>query len=295
MKATNCGKHVFEVPMAFCVSQERTSGGESCPTDCSGQKEKLVCGSDENIYRNECEMKMLNCGVNNRKVVKKVDMEKCKSKMNKCLKVKCREEFDPVCGTDANVYPNSCHLKVANCLKGVQLAHFGNCTLLPRLETDCPLSCDNALDQPVCGSDGNVYKSECELRRATCGQHVVAVSPAHCRTTALCARRCPDTPAFVCGSDNRFYRNECLMKKDNCGKHVYVVPLKRCLARFQYAGCARVCPPEYDPVCGTDDKTYSNRCFLEMENCRSRSVVQLKYLGTCSEPIAEEPKNYLYR
>lgn len=55
-------KHVFEVPMAFCVSQERTSGGEACATDCSGQKEKLVCGSDENIYRNECEMKMLNCG-----------------------------------------------------------------------------------------------------------------------------------------------------------------------------------------------------------------------------------------
>ncbi|KPJ18481.1 Agrin [Papilio machaon] len=288
-------KHVFEVPMAFCVSQERTSGGEYCPTDCSGHKEKLVCGSDENIYRNECEMKMLNCGVNNRKVVKKMDMEKCKSKMNKCLKVKCRGDFDPVCGTDANVYPNSCQLKVANCLKGVQLAHFGNCTLLPRLETDCPESCDNALDQPVCGSDGNVYKSECELRRATCGQHVVAVAPDHCRTTALCHRPCPDTPAFVCGSDNRFYRNECIMKKENCGKHVYVVPLKRCLARFQYAGCARVCPPEYDPVCGTDDKTYSNKCFLEMENCRSRSVVQLKYLGTCTEPIAEEPKNYLYR
>lgn len=55
-------KHVFEVPMAFCVSQERTSGGEPCPTDCQGQKEKLICGSDENIYRNECEMRMLNCG-----------------------------------------------------------------------------------------------------------------------------------------------------------------------------------------------------------------------------------------
>ncbi|KOB64979.1 Agrin [Operophtera brumata] len=190
MKATNCGKHVFEVPMAFCVSQERTSGSEPCATDCQGQKEKLVCGSDENIYRNECEMRMLNCG------------------------------------------------------------------------------------------------SECELSRLTCGQHVVAVSAAHCRTTALCHEQCPDTPAFVCGSDNRFYKND---------KHVFVVPLKRCLARFQYSGCARVCPPEYDPVCGTDDKTYSNKCFLEMENCRSRSLVQLKYLGTCTDPIAEEPKNYLYR
>lgn len=58
----NCSKHVFEVPMAFCMSQERTSGGEACPNDCSGFKEKLVCGSDESLYRNDCEMKMLNCG-----------------------------------------------------------------------------------------------------------------------------------------------------------------------------------------------------------------------------------------
>lgn len=56
-------KHVFEVPMSFCVSQERTSGADACPTDCSGQPEKLVCGADENVYRNECEMKMLNCGL----------------------------------------------------------------------------------------------------------------------------------------------------------------------------------------------------------------------------------------
>ncbi|KOB52300.1 Follistatin, partial [Operophtera brumata] len=68
-------------------------------------------------------------------------MQKCQSKMSKCLKVKCPSEFDP---------------------------------------------------------------------------HVVAVSAAHCRTTALCHEQCPDTPAFVCGSDNRFYKNECIMKKENC-------------------------------------------------------------------------------
>lgn len=61
------------------------------------------------------------------------------------------------------------------------------------------------------------FRSECELRKLTCGQHVVSVSAAHCRTTALCHEQCPDTPAFVCGSDNRFYKNECIMKKDNCG------------------------------------------------------------------------------
>lgn len=55
-------KHVFEVPMSFCVSRERTSGSNACPLDCKNEPEVSVCGSDGNIYRNECEMQMLNCG-----------------------------------------------------------------------------------------------------------------------------------------------------------------------------------------------------------------------------------------
>lgn len=76
-------------------------------------------------------------------------------------------------------------------------------------------------------------------------------------------------------------------------KHVYVVPMKRCLTGFQFKGCQRVCPTLYDPICGTDLKTYSNDCFLEMENCRSRSLVSKQYHGVCGQPT-EEPKNYLY-
>lgn len=64
MKSKNCGKHVFEVPMAFCLSQERNRVGSAnaCPVTCDKEKERMTCGSDGNVYRSECEMKMLNCG-----------------------------------------------------------------------------------------------------------------------------------------------------------------------------------------------------------------------------------------
>ncbi|KAE8749033.1 hypothetical protein FOCC_FOCC004200 [Frankliniella occidentalis] len=248
MKSKNCGKHVFEVPMSFCMTQERTSGGSggaaasaasaSCPTSCDGEKERLTCGSDGNVYRSECELKMLNCG------------------------------------------------------KGIQMAHVGECAPLAQTE-QCPSSCPTD-DKPVCGSDGNTYRSECELKRETCGQKVVSVPQQHCRTTALCNQECGPERNFVCGSDNKFYRNECELKRDNCGRHVFVVPMKRCLLGFQFRGCQRICPSVYDPICGSDGKTYSNDCFLELENCRSRALVTKKHHGVCGQPVPEA-HNYLYR
>ncbi|XP_060536138.1 serine protease inhibitor dipetalogastin [Cylas formicarius] len=290
MKVKNCGKHVFEVPMAFCAAQERTAS-TTCPLECANEIEKPTCGSDGYIYKSECELKMLNCG--NIRRVAKVDFEKCKARISKCSKIKCSNDLDPVCGTDAQTYTNQCHLNSATCMKAVQFAHLGNCTQLE--EDACPEKCDDSGEnEPVCGSDGNAYRSRCHLKKETCGQLVIEVPPHHCRTTALCNEKCSDEKKFVCGSDNKIYQNECEMKQNNCGKHVFVVPMKSCLSGFLFRGCQKICPTYYDPVCGTDNKTYSNTCFLEIEHCRSRSLVTLKNMGTCAEPINEIPKNYLY-
>ncbi|KAF4521567.1 hypothetical protein B566_EDAN001287 [Ephemera danica] len=295
MKSKNCGRHVFEVPMRYCLSQERNAASvASCPLSCDGEKKELVCGSDNNVYGSECEMRMLTCGSQSKRRVTKVDFEKCRAKHNKCTLLQCSQEEDFVCGSDAKDYRNPCYLQIATCLKGVQQAHIGKCTPLGQ-EEECPESCGNDEGVVVCGSDGNVYRSECEMKMQTCGQRVVSVPEHHCRTTSHCHEECGEQREFVCGSDNKFYRNECEMKRDNCGKHVYVVPIKRCLAGFQFRGCQKICPAFYDPVCGTDNKTYSNDCFLDLENCRSRSIVTKRHIGQCGQPAKASTKNYLYR
>lgn len=55
LKLTTCGQKVVPVPPHHCPTTAQ------CNQQCEKTKE-FVCGSDNKLYRNECEMKRENCG-----------------------------------------------------------------------------------------------------------------------------------------------------------------------------------------------------------------------------------------
>ncbi|XP_023343381.1 agrin isoform X2 [Eurytemora carolleeae] len=294
MKRKNCGKHIYEVPIGYCLNRlYRTS----CPLDCTDISVALTCGSDGQIYSSECELRRADCGfpLLTFKKITKVLLENCKRRMETCSRmVQCPDEESAVCGNNGITYRNKCELQEATCKSGVQLSHTGSCQDLSKPNLPCPRACpETNQTQVVCASNGNVYPSLCHLRRETCGQRVNPTSLDMCQLTRYCEEDCTDkSEEYICGSDNSLYSNVCQMRKENCGKHIYRVPVSKCLSVFQWKGCARVCPPTLDPVCGSDGKTYLNPCFMQQETCRARSLgtgVSIEYYGRCGDP-RQQPK-----
>lgn len=46
------------------------------------------------------------------------------------------------------------------------------------------------------------------------------------------------------------------------------------------AMCKRLCKEDYIPICGTDDVTYTNECFLDCEQKRNKKV-GIAWFGDC--------------
>lgn len=61
-------------------------------------------------------------------------------------------------------------------------------------------------------------------------------------------------------------------------------PFAQCVSQFgAFARC--VCPTKcslvYDPICGTDRKSYFNLCALQLKACHSNVTISVAYKGTC--------------
>ena len=111
----------------------------------------------------------------------------------------------------------------------------------------------------MCGDDGYTYRSLCLLEQTACqqGKNITAVYAGQCLLQS-------NSSSWEEGQAHYddYSEDDQILCPTNCDKVGFLSPQ----THF---------PQMYNPVCGMDNVTYSNECFLRKAECSSRMVIQV--------------------
>lgn len=138
----------------------------------------------------------------------------------------CREVYEPVCASDNKTYDNECFFQYKKCStkdETLTIVAKGECSSASGSSaSECPKACPTIWD-PVCGSDGKSYSSECHLKIAACKEKTLTLaSKGECASSSgsgsveECPKNCQEIYKPVCGSDGKTYSNECELSIATC-------------------------------------------------------------------------------
>uniref|UniRef100_A0A8C7AK28 Agrin n=1 Tax=Neovison vison TaxID=452646 RepID=A0A8C7AK28_NEOVI len=281
---------------AVCLSRR---GRPRCSCDrvvCDGAY-RPVCAGDGHTYDSDCQRRQAEC--RQQRLIPAKHQGPCDQPLSPCLGVHCpfgascavkngEAEcvcqqacpgiYDPMCGTDGVTYGSTCELEATACALGreIRVARRGPCDrcgqcrfgALCEAETGrcvCPSECV-ALAQPVCGSDGHTYASECELHVHAC-THQISLH-------VVSAGHCPECGSGGSGSgeDGECERELCRQRGGVWDEDSEDGP---CVCDFSCHSVLR------SPVCGSDGVTYGTECELKKARCLAQRELYVTAQGAC--------------
>ncbi|XP_039223823.1 agrin isoform X4 [Crotalus tigris] len=289
-----------------------------CISICGSVPENAVCGSDGKDYRSECQLNRHACD-KQENIFKKLDgpCDPCKNThndMNRVCRVNprsrraellprpesCPPKKEPVCGDDGMTYENECTLQRTGAIRGIEIQKLrsGQCQVQDRCREECRfnavclirrglarcscerVACDGAY-QPLCGRDSRTYFNDCERQKAECQQKAAIPVKHHGPCVFSVRRKEVGLPSSPVHSTRRILLQD-LGKPSPC-LSVECQFGATCVVKNQEAicECQQMCQSIYDPVCGSDNLTYSNPCKLEAMACALRKEIHVKHKGPC--------------